>query len=75
MSLRGVIMAFMSGDMKKKVEADSRTWIGLCRNCGATNSIWDVGGMRYKAAGRKHARVKCPKCGQMSSHTFEKVRP
>lgn len=75
MSLRGFAMTFMPDGMKKKVEADSRSWIGLCRKCGAANSIWDVGGIRYKAAGRKRARVKCPKCGEVSFHTFEKVRP
>jgi len=75
MSLRNFIMAFMSEDMKRKAEADSRTWIGLCRQCGAANSIWDIGGIRYKGTGRKHTRVKCPKCGKLSFHTFEKVKP
>lgn len=75
MSLRGFIMGFMSDDMKRKVEADSRKWIGQCRNCGAANSIWDIGGIRYKAIGRKHTRVKCLKCGKFSFHAFEKVKP
>lgn len=73
MRLRGFIMWFMPAEMKKAAEADSRAWVGACRQCGATNSIWDLGGIRYKAAGEPTMRVKCPKCGAISFTTFRKT--
>ena len=74
MSLRSFILGFMPDGMKKKVEADSRKWIGVCSNCGGAHSIWDVGGVRYNAAGRKRALVKCPTCQKVSFRIFEKTK-
>lgn len=75
MSLRSFILRFMSDDMQKKMEADSRKWIGACPKCGVVHSIWDIGGIRYNAAGRKRGRVKCPACQTFSFRIFEKAKP
>jgi DNA-directed RNA polymerase subunit RPC12/RpoP len=65
-------MRFMSAETKKKGEAESRQWIGKCSHCGAENSIWDLGGLRFGAAGRPTKWVRCPKCRKSGAHTFEK---
>ncbi len=70
--MRGLVMRFMSDETKKKAEAESRAWIGVCKHCGTENSIWDIGGLRYKAAGRPTKLVRCPKCHKVGPHTFEK---
>jgi len=72
--MRRLILWFMPDDMKRKAEAESRAWIGRCRHCNAETSIWDIGGIRYKAATRATTRVKCPACGRFSFMTFEKRR-
>lgn len=72
MSLRGVIMWFMPAGMKKAAEADSRAWAGECKHCGAINSIWDLGGIRYKASGEPTMRIKCRGCGKFGFSTFRK---
>lgn len=73
MSLPSLILGLMSDDMKKKMEADWRKWIGVCPKCAAAHSIWDIGGIRYNAAGRKRAWVRCPSCQTHSFRIFEKA--
>ncbi len=70
--MRGFIMRFMPDNMKKRAEAESRQWVGVCKHCASENSIWDIGGMRFGAAGRPTKLVRCPKCHKTSAHTFEK---
>ncbi len=70
--MRAFIMRFMSDETKKKAEAESRQWIGKCSHCGAENSIWDIGGLRYGAAGRPTKWARCPKCTKVGAHTFVK---
>lgn len=70
--MRGFIMWFMPAETKRKAEAESRQWIGRCKHCGADNSVWDIGGLRYGAAGRPTKLARCPKCRKVGPHTFEK---
>lgn len=70
--MRGLVMRFMSDETKRQAEAESRAWIGVCKHCGAENSIWDIGGLRYKAACRPTKLVRCPKRHKVGPHTFEK---
>ena len=52
------------------MEAHSRAWLLHCPDCGHERSIWDIGGIRYKAAGnpRTRTRMRCPKCGKTGWH-------
>lgn len=49
------------------MEAESRQWMVRC-SCGYAKSIWDWGGIRWKAAGNPRRYLKCPECGQSSWH-------
>lgn len=62
MGLRSFIMWFMPAGVKAFAEADSRKWIATCPHCGHQASIWDYGGIRYKAAGKPTTRLKCLGC-------------
>ncbi len=46
------------------MERDSRLWKAECPHCRARTSLWEMGGVRYKAAGEPRKRMRCPKCGQ-----------
>jgi hypothetical protein len=47
---------------------------GASRNCGYELSVWERGGIRWKAAGRPIMVVKCPKCGKTGPHdTYIKI--
>ena len=50
------------------MEAESRRWIAHCK-CGHGTSIWDLGGIRWKAAGSPSRRIYCPKCHSLTWHT------
>ena len=51
-----------------QMEADSRTWMVQCPVCGYERSIWDIGGIRYKAVGNQRNLMRCPNCGKRSWH-------
>lgn len=44
------------------MEAESRTWIMKCPACGRETSIWDMGGIRFKAAGKPWRWGRCIGC-------------
>jgi ribosomal protein S27E len=55
------------------MEAHSRAWLVRCPNCGHERSIWELGGIRYKATGSPRTRLRCPKCGAAGWHKVHKA--
>jgi len=56
-----IIRWFTSKALFEKMEQDSKLWIFDCE-CGQTSSIWDIGGIKYKAKGYSRSLTKCPRC-------------
>lgn len=54
------------------MEADSRRWRIQCNTCGHDRSIWDIGGIRYKAVGKSRTIIRCPRCDRLRAHTIAK---
>jgi hypothetical protein len=54
------------------MEAESRAWIVHCRSCGFEQSIWELGGIRWKAKGSKWTWGRCPNCGKRGWHTISR---
>jgi hypothetical protein len=50
------------------MEAESRAWKMRC-TCGAQTSVWERGGIRWKAKGSPRRRARCEACGQTTWHT------
>lgn len=50
------------------MEAESRAWMVQCPHCGFERSVWDTGGVRYKAAGTSRNYMRCPSCGKRGWH-------
>ena len=73
MGMRSFIMWFMSPATKAAAEAESRQWIATCPNCGKATSIWDLGGLRYKAAGNPSRGMTCKACGKYGMHPVAKT--
>jgi len=72
MRLRDIILRFMPPKMRADAETDSRNWVATCPKCEAVNSIWDIGGVRYKArSAGKRIRLRCPQCGERGMHAVE----
>jgi ribosomal protein S27E len=64
-SLRDRILSRASPKRAAEMEAESRTWMVRCRKCGNERSIWDMGGLRYKARGRPWRLVRCSSCNRL----------
>lgn len=61
----------VSAETAAEIEAQSRSWMIRCPHCGFERSVWDAGGVRYKAAGTKRQRMTCANCGRSGWHRIE----
>jgi predicted RNA-binding Zn-ribbon protein involved in translation (DUF1610 family) len=59
---------FVSPERKAAMEAESREWMIRCPKCGFEQSVWETGGVMYKASGSSWQYRRCPQCGQRSWH-------
>ena len=69
--IRSLLPAKLAADM----EADSKRWVLTCPNCGHVQSVWDIGGVRYKAFSKgKWTGIRCLNCKQwhMMPMTYQK---
>lgn len=65
--LRDLILAVVPAGVAASMERDSRAWKLTCP-CGHTRSIWELGGIRWKAAGEPRKLLRCPACGHFRWH-------
>ncbi len=63
---------FAGAQAAAAIEAHSRAWMVQCPHCGFERSIWDLGGIRYKAAGNPRMLARCPGCGKTGWHKVRK---
>jgi hypothetical protein len=59
-----LLMAIVPRRWADEMEAESRSWMLRCKVCGLERSVWEMGGVRWKAAGCPSRRRHCPRCGQ-----------
>lgn len=55
------------------MEAHSRSWMLRCA-CGYERSIWEIGGIRWRAIGNPKTVRRCPHCGKVRWHTIYRKR-
>ena len=72
-SLQKFFVRILPRRWAESMEADSRSWMMRC-SCGFAQSIWELGGIRWKAAGqpRTFSLMKCPQCGKRSWHKLSR---
>ena len=63
--LRRLIVRYLP-KLAARIEADSRRWMVHCERCGFEQSVWEYGGMRYKARGTVWRYGQCTDCGETS---------
>ena len=66
-----VLTAVLPQRWAEAMEADSRSWMVRCA-CGFARSSWELGGIRWKAAGQPGHYRSCPQCGLASWHTVSR---
>jgi|GEM_PF-1144679 len=71
-TVQKLFKSVLPSNLAKSMEAESREWMVRCNDCGNEISVWDAGGIRWKASGNPIRRIKCPKCDKVSSHSVYK---
>ncbi len=66
--IQKLFKALLPGKSAASMEADSRSWMMQCPNCGHEMSVWEMGGIRWGAAGKPRQYLRCPQCGKRSWH-------
>ena len=61
--IQSLMLSILPRSWGESMEADSRRWLIHC-SCGHEQSIWELGGIRWKATGEPRTFRKCPACGQ-----------
>jgi hypothetical protein len=69
--IQKLFLAVLPESWAKSMEAESREWMCTCP-CGHSRSVWEMGGIRWKAAGNPRRLLKCPSCGQMTWHVVSR---
>jgi DNA-directed RNA polymerase subunit RPC12/RpoP len=64
--------ALASRDLFTAMETESRRWMVQCEHCRHERSIWELGGIRWKAKGTRRMFHACPNCGQKRWHMVYK---
>ena len=72
-SIQKFFVAILPPRWAAAMEAESRSWIARC-SCGFARSIWDMGGIRWGAAGQPRRYLSCPQCGKASWHTVSREK-
>jgi hypothetical protein len=66
---RKVVLKLVRPGTARAMEEESRRWNMRCP-CGGQISVWDAGGLRYKAAGNPRRKWVCAACGERTWHTL-----
>ena len=52
--------AILPASWSASMEAESRQWRFVCPNCAFERSVWEMGGVRWKAAGNQEELITDP---------------
>ena len=70
--VQNVLKTVMPHKLAEAMEAESRLWMMRCPD-GHEISVWDAGGIRFKAKGKAIPRLfKCNDCGKLRKMEFFK---
>lgn len=59
------LINMISPELASRMEAESRKWMMQCPKCGHEVSVWDSGGIRYRASGTVWRLGRCSKCSKL----------
>jgi hypothetical protein len=70
--IQRTIIALLPQRWAAVIEAESRAWRMRC-DCVQESSVWEMGGMRYKARGNPRRLARCIHCGKTALRDFYHV--
>jgi len=62
------IGALAAGSWLAEIKTESRSWHTRCPKCGHESNVWDMGGIRWKAAGSSRRLMRCTSCARLGMH-------
>lgn len=72
-TLQKFFLAVLPQSWGESMRADSQRWQFRCCTCGWTRSVWDAGGIRWKAhSAGKRTMMRCLQCKQIRVAALEK---
>jgi len=63
-ALQKFFKSILGKTLSADIEAESRLWMMQCPECKFERSVWEMGGVRWKAAGNPRKLMPCPNCGK-----------
>ena len=60
--IQKIFKAILPRKWFESMKQESMQWQMYC-DCGYQISVWDAGGIRWKASGKPRKLGRCPKCG------------
>ncbi|MCL4861664.1 MAG: hypothetical protein KJZ93_19755 [Caldilineaceae bacterium] len=71
--IQRLVVSLLPKRWSDAIRAESQSWVLRCSVCGTARSVWDMGGIRYKAAsvGRRVV-VRCGQCGKFREMSLER---
>lgn len=68
--LQRIVVSILPNRWASSMEAESRSWMVRCEGCGYEQSVWDRGGIRWKAAGTQRLMRRCKACHERHWQTL-----
>jgi hypothetical protein len=74
------VVGWLPAEWQASIERESREWRARCPKCLQETSVWDLGGVRFKAAGHPFRQVRCRHCsnkffGQLYRVSLDAANP
>jgi hypothetical protein len=70
--IQKLFTSILPKSLAQDMEAASRKWMLTCSSCGHKVSVWELGGIRWKACENPTKLKRCSACGKFSWMTGKK---
>jgi len=71
-AIQRFFLAILPRRWGESMKRDSQAWKFRCTTCNFTMSVWDAGGIRWKAYSRgKRILMRCPHCHALRAAAVE----
>lgn len=69
--MQGFLRTILPASWFAAVREGTKEWLVECK-CGHKRDLWDLGGVRYKAAGEPRQLMPCSACHERTWHKVRK---
>jgi len=71
--IQKLVLTYLPQSWSNAIQAESESWLLRCSTCGTARSVWEMGGIRFKASSvGKMVWGRCPQCAQNRKMTLER---